>query len=178
MKDLNTIVEMNPHRIMFFIIALFLVYFTAPTAIYADSFSKGDRQISLTLGSGQLLNEDYIILGIGAGYYFMDGLEAKLSIDAWLDGDPSIYQVTPELNYVLSVNTKFNPFAGIFYRRNFIENYNDKFAYGYRIGFYASTGQRTYIGYNITYSKLQDCNKTVYFDCAETYSEINFGIGF
>lgn len=129
--------------------------------------------MQLAIGSGSLLNDNYIILGIGYGYFLQNGLELGINFDLWLDGDPSIYQVTPEVRYVIENSSKLKPYVGAFYRRNYIEGFDDRDAYGYRAGVYWVTGGGAYIGYGVTYSKLQDCNETIYTDCESTYSEVS-----
>ena len=147
--------------------------FGATTAL-SSPFSNGQQNLELTIGSGNLLDDSYIILGAGYGYYIQNGLELGIDFDLWLDGDPTIYQVTPKINYVFDIPAKLKPYVGTFYRRNYIEGFDDRDAYGYRAGVYWTTGGGTYIGYGVTHSRLRNCVERVYFDCDETYSELSF----
>ena len=146
---------------------------TVATIANASPFDQGQQHLQMAIGSGSLLNDNYIILGIGYGYYLQNGLELGIDFDLWLDGDPSIYQVTPEIKYVLPVKSQIKPYVGTFYRRNFIEGFDDRDAYGYRAGVYWLTRGGVYIGYGFKQSTLKNCNETIYFDCEEVYSELS-----
>jgi len=143
---------------------------------YSAPFDQGQGHVSATLGNGTLLNQDYIVLGVGYGYFLTNGLDISVDLNLWLDGDPTIYQVTPEVRYVFYMVPKIKPYIGTFYRRNYIEGFDDVNAYGYRAGVYWLAGANTYIGYGVTHSKLSDCKKNIYFQCEDTYSELSFVI--
>jgi hypothetical protein len=163
------------HRVLWIAILLFgHLLFSAN--VNASPFDKGEQHFNMSVGSGSLLGDDYIILGIGYGYYFQKGLELGINFDLWLDGDPTIYQVTPEAKYVFQMFSTIKPYVGTFYRRNYIEGFDDRDAYGYRAGIYWLTGGRGYFGYGITHSRLQDCEESIYNDCESTYSEFSFTI--
>ena len=153
------------------IIACFSAF---PANTYASPFDKGQQHFELAIGSGSLLNEDYIIMGIGYGYYLQNGLELGIDFDLWLDGNPSVYQVTPEVKYVFENKSKIKPYIGTFYRRNYIEGLRDLDAYGYRAGVYWISQGGVYIGYGLTNNNLRDCEESVYLDCSSTYSELSF----
>jgi hypothetical protein len=161
------------------LIALALVCSTfLPTANAASPFDKGSSSVAFTLGSGSAFSDDYIILGLGYNYYLVNGLKLGIQFDLWLDGDPSIYQVTPEVGYVFHMVPKVKPYVGAFYRRNYIEGFDDLDALGYRGGIYFVPGGGTYIGIGGAYSKYQDCEETVYRDCSTSYTEVTFMVSF
>jgi hypothetical protein len=145
-----------------------------PAKANASPFDKGQQYFELAIGSGSLLKEDYIIMGIGYGYYLQNGLELGIDFDLWLDGNPGVYQVTPEIKYVFQNKSKIKPYVGTFYRRNYIEGIDDIDAYGYRAGIYWISQGGVYIGYGVTHNKLTDCEESVYLDCSSTYSELSF----
>ena len=143
---------------------------------YADSFNKGNTIATLAIGSGQFFSEDYLIIGVGVGYYVTDGIELGLDIDFWTGGDPSIYEITPKLTYVYDNSSQLKPYVGVFYNRTYIEGFNDSDALGYRVGAFMPAGRKTYIGLGIVHTELQDCIETLLVSCSETYTELTFMI--
>lgn len=140
--------------------------------IYAGPFSEGSSRVSVAFGNGRLLNKEYFIIGVGGGYYFADGFEIGLDVDMWTGDDPSIYEITPTLQYVFQSLRSFSPYLGVFYNRTYIESLPDSDAAGYRVGVYVPAGQNTYLGFGVVNSKLQDCTDTSFVDCSDTYSEL------
>ncbi|WP_455207032.1 hypothetical protein [Kaarinaea lacus] len=163
-------------RIIFPVILTISMMFSA--AAIASPFDKGSSSVAFTLGSGSAFADNYIILGLGYNYYLVNGLKLGIQFDLWLDGDPSIYQVTPEIGYVFHMVPKVKPYVGAFYRRNYIEGFDDLDALGYRAGIYFVPGGGTYIGIGGAYSKYQDCQETIYSDCSTTYTELTFMFSF
>ena len=150
---------------------IFSTTLASPNAI-AGPFSEGSSRVSVALGNGRLINEDYLIIGVGGGYYFADGLEVGLDLDFWTGGDPSIREITPTLQYVYQQSPSLNPYFGVFYNRTYIDNSPNSDAAGYRLGVYMPAGERAYFGFGIVYSKLQDCTESLFVDCEDTYSEL------
>ena len=129
---------------------------------------------TVVIGSAQLLTETYTVLGVGAGYFVMDGLQLGLDVSVWTGGDPSIYEVTPKINYIYENRSAVKPYIGMFYNRTFIENFDDSNSLGYRAGFYSPVGDGAYFGIGGVYSKLQDCTETANIKCSSSYSEFSF----
>ncbi|WP_455223219.1 hypothetical protein [Kaarinaea lacus] len=150
-----------------------------PVVNVASPFDKGQSSVVAHLGSGSAFRDNYIILGLGYGYYLVNGLKLGIQFDLWLDGDPSIYQFTPEIGYVFHQVKVVKPYVGAFYRRSYIEGFDDLSAIGYRGGVYfVPGGGNTYIGIGGAYSKYQDCEETIYSDCSTTYTELTFMFSF
>ena len=145
-----------------------------PSSVNASSFNKGSTTVAVSLGSGSFFNESYLILGAGVGYYLVDGLEASIDFDAWLGGEPDIYEVTPKLTYVFDNASHVKPYVGAFYNRTFIENRDDSNSIGYRAGFYTPAGGKAHVGIGIVYTELQDCTDTRFYSCDDTYTELSF----
>ena len=143
-----------------------------------DPFSKGTIRGSLILGAGQSFDESYTILGVGVGYYVIDGLEFGLNWQSWLGGDPSINQITPEITYVFVNKSNFDPYLGVLYRKTFISDMDDLSAYGGRAGINVRTGQRAYIGFGGVFLKYTGCSENVFTDCSDSYPEILFSFAF
>ena len=156
-----------------FMVCLFALSFTC-SSVHASSFNAGSTTGTLAIGSGQLFREDYLIIGVGVGHYVVDGLELGVELDAWTGGDPSIYEVTPKITFVLDNPSQVKPYLGAFYNRTFIEDFKDSDSYGYRAGFYAPAGRRSFIGIGLVYTELQDCTETIFVSCSDTYSELTF----
>lgn len=165
------------HQIIITSIVLALVlFFMMPNAHAGagaySSFTKGSTRASVSLGSGRYFNDDYLILGVGIGYYLANGFEVGLDLDYWSGGSPTIYELTPRLTYVFSKVPKVQPYVGLFYSRTSIENRDDSNSAGARAGLFFPAGERMFIGVGIVYSELQDCNTNL-FDCSDTYSEFS-----
>ena len=141
-------------------------------AVNAGGFDKGSLTANIAIGSGRFYNEDYLIIGAGAGYYLVDGVEAGLDVDYWSGGDPTIYEVTPKLTYVYDNPSHVKPYIGAFYNRTFIDGFDDSNALGYRAGMYLPQGN-VLIGVGIVYTELQDCTETIFNDCSDSYTELS-----
>ena len=66
----------------------------------AGAFSKGRVHFGVTAGSGSAFDDDYIVLGIGASYYLLDGLGVGIHYEWWSGGDPDITKWTGSVQYV------------------------------------------------------------------------------
>jgi hypothetical protein len=138
--------------------------------------------MTLLIGSGRAyennIERNYTIIGVGAGYYVIDGLEAGLDVEDWLGTGPRIYRVSPEVRYVFYTIDPIKPYAGVFYRRNFVEGYNDSNIIGLRAGGIFLMSTRSYFGVGVVYDKYLNCNKNQYASCSETYPEVMFAVTF
>jgi hypothetical protein len=142
----------------------------------STAFSKGSTSLGVILGSGTAFNDNYIILGVGVGYYVLPGLELGLDVQHWFSGDPAITKVSPQIRYVFTQPEVIKPYVGAFYRRTFISNLDDADSYGYRAGAYFSAKSGVYIGGGIVYEQYTDCNR--FADCSSTYPELLFTVSF
>ncbi len=163
-------------------VLMMFVFFTAVSYpamdAHADPFSRGSGRLSVTIGSGEAFRDDYTILGIGAGYYVIDGFEIGLNGEAWLGGDPDIYKISPGVQYVLPLETTLRPYVGGFYSRTFIEGFDDLNSFGARGGVYFTPGGNWYLGVGIIYESFSDCDDDVYDSCDDIYPEIRFALKF
>jgi hypothetical protein len=144
----------------------------------ADAFGKGGVRTSIICGWGHAFNDDYFILGAGAGYYVIDGLEIGLELETWLGGGFDIYKVSPEIRYVLHSAPSLKPYGGAFYRRTIIERFDDLTSVGFRAGVFHDTGNGSYLGVGVVHEIFLNCDKDVYSSCTETYPEIVFWLAF
>jgi hypothetical protein len=163
------------------IVPLFLLVATSHTPVvnaagYGSAFSKGSTSISIVAGSGSSFNNNYVILGVGAGYYVFNGLEIGIDLQHWFSGEPSITKVSPQIKYVFTQPKIIKPYIGAFYRRTYIENFENENAFGYRAGAYFSSNNGVYVGGGIVYEEYQDCSRFV--DCSTSYPEVLISVSF
>lgn len=148
----------------------------------STAFSKNSTSIGVVVGSGSYgSGNDYLILGVGVGYYVVKGLEIGIDVQHWFSGDPSITKVSPKITYVFSQPKVIKPYVGAFYRRTYFGDFNgesedDKDSFGYRAGAYFSTNNRVYIGGGIVYEEYKDCE--LLRECSTTYPELLFMVSF
>lgn len=147
----------------------------------STAFSKDSVSASAVIGAGTAFKDEYIILGVGAGYYVANGLELGIDAQYWFDGSPSITKVTPKITYVFTQPKVIRPYVGAFYRRTFYGDYkgisiDETNSYGYRAGAYFSTSNNVYIGGGFVYEEYTDCNELS--DCSSVYPEMTFSVSF
>jgi hypothetical protein len=150
----------------------------APQQTKAGSFPKGSKRGGFVLGWGRAFNNDYLLLGVGLGYYVLDGLELGASFQGWLGSTPSIYQLAPEIRYVIWQLGNIKPYAGVFYRWNFIEQLEDLNSYGGRAGIFYRSSRKSYVGLGAVWENFTDCNTAIYGDCSTVYPEAVFAVRF
>ena len=146
------------------------------TSGVGTGFSKGATSLGIVVGSGSAFNDNYIILGVGIGYYLINGLELGIDVQRWFSGDPSITKVSPQIKYVFTQTGTIKPYVGTFYRKTYIENLDNQDSYGYRAGAYFSGSKGVYVGGGIVYEEYLDCPS--YLDCSDTYPEVLISVNF
>jgi hypothetical protein len=144
----------------------------------AGVFSKGRTHLSIVGGNGYAFDENYLVLGVGASYYLINGLNLGLYYEAWTGGDPDITKITPSLHYVFYQVPHVSPYIGAFYRRTSIEGLPDLDSTGGNAGVYIAAGSNAFIGIGAVYESYLDCDKAVYNSCSDTYPEISFTVAF
>jgi hypothetical protein len=160
-------------------IALLLApYPGADAAEVGASFSQGQSRFSIVGGNGYAFNESYFVLGVGAAYYLVNGLNVGLDLEWWTGGDPGITKVSPSLQYVFYQVPQVAPYVGGFYRRSYLEGLEDLSSAGGRAGVYISAGRNTHVGLGMVYESYFDCEESTYVSCSETYPEISFTVAF
>ena len=154
---------------------------SAGTGGVGAAFSRNSTSVGVFVGSGRAFNDDYVILGVGAGYYVADGLELGIDLQRWFSGEPTITKVSPQIRYVFTRSNPIKPYVGAFYRRTSFDDYNgveidDQDSFGYRAGAYFSSDNRLYIGAGFVYEEYKDCSRVE--DCSTTSPEILFTVAF
>lgn len=153
----------------------------APAARAADVagvFRQGSTQVIISGGTGYAFKETYFVLGLGASYYVLDGLSVGLAFESWSGSDPSIYKLTPSVQYVFHQVPTLKPYVGVFYRRTYVDGLADINSMGGRAGAYVQAGRNTYIGGGVVYEKYVSCNNSVYRSCSDTYPELSITFAF
>ncbi len=163
---------------MWFHIVIIILFSTAISDTYAGPFEKGSSRVSIVAGSGRTLDSNYVILGLGAGYFVLNGLELGLDGEAWLGADPSIYKLSPQARYIIPIQSRIRPYVGAFYSRIFIDGYDDLDTAGARGGVYFTSDGKWFIGLGAVYESYLDCNEDVYSSCDDVYPEISFSVIF
>jgi hypothetical protein len=154
---------------------------TVGTGGVGAAFSKNSISLGVFVGSGRAFDDDYTILGVGAGYYLAEGLELGLDLQRWYSGEPAITKVSPQIRYVFTRAQPVKPYVGAFYRRTSFDDFDgmeidDQDSYGYRAGAYFSRNNRVYIGAGFVYEEYEDCSRVT--DCSTTSPEILFTVSF
>lgn len=142
------------------------------------AFRQGSVRVSLLLGGGRAFNHDYQVYGAGVGYYIVDGLEAGLEAETWKGNDPGITRVSPQLMYVFPTGRDARPYAGLFYRKSFIDGYKDLNDTGARGGVLFLLGRSAYLGAGVVYERHIGCDQVVYDSCSEAYPELLLAVIF
>jgi hypothetical protein len=135
-------------------------------------FSQGKTRLSVSAGYGTWNNNDYGIVGLGAGYYLMDGLEAGVNGEAWLGSKPHLYSASPEVQYTFYQMESFKPYVGGFYKRSMYDTLKPLDSAGVRAGLVTPLSEHAYVSFGIVYENYFNCDSAVYSSCSQTYPEI------
>ena len=94
--------------------AIALCTLSSPAAAQevAGVFSKGRTHFIVSGGTGYAFDESYFVLGLGASYYLIDGLNVGLHIESWSGADPGMTKITPSVNYVFHQVRTVKPYVG------------------------------------------------------------------
>jgi len=150
----------------------------AQTVGVGSAFSKGRIHVGATVSTGYAFDESYLVLGLGASYYLLDGLSVGLFVESWSGSDPGLIKYTAATQYVFYRMQTVKPYVGAFYRRTDIENLRDLDSAGARGGIYVQASENAYIGLGAVYEKYLDCEKGTYRTCDSTYAEVTFTLAF
>lgn len=160
------------------VMALWPLSTSPATAQVGGYFEQGRTRFSLTAGYGSLNEKNYGVVGVGAGYYFLEGLEAGVDGEAWIGNKPHIYTVSPETRYILNYSEAFKPYLGGFVKRTFYDDLPNRNSAGGRAGFISPLGTRTYLSAGLVYEKIFDCDKNLYDSCTLVYPEVGLSFSY
>ncbi len=160
-----------------FIVLMALITLTnSAQALVGAAFGQGRTRFSLNGGYGSFNDRSYGVIGLGAGYYVLDGWDVGMSGEAWVGDKPHIYAVSPEVRYVITSWESFKPYIGAFYKRTFYDDFDPMNSIGGRAGLVSPLAEHTYLTFGVVAEKMYDCNETLYDDCNQVYPEL--GISF
>ena len=143
----------------------------------AGAFSQGRTHFVVTAGSGYAFDQSYLVLGVGASYYLLDGLSAGLLVETWTGSNPGMYKVTPSLQYVFH-QAALKPYIGGFYRRTEIDGLPSLDSAGGRAGIHFQMSRQAYLGVGAVYETYLDCSESIYRSCDSFYPEVIFTVAF
>lgn len=143
-----------------------------------NGFTQGKTRISASVSNTRAYNSNYVQIGLGAGYFLLDGLELGLDARSWLGGDLNIYEMTPSVTYVYTSLQAIKPYGGLLYRKTFIEDREDRSAYGARAGLYLEQSQNLVLRAGVAAIRYQSCYAGTNSDCTEIYPEVSAGLYF
>ena len=143
----------------------------------AGLFARGQSRMGFVVGSGSGYGNNYLILGVGAGYFVMDGLALELDFDAWIGATPFIWRASPGLRYVLWQLKAIKPYGGVFYRHGFVgSGFPDTNSYGFRVGLIYQSSNRSYVGFGAVYERF--FSDDGFTDRDQWYPEVMFAKAF
>jgi hypothetical protein len=120
----------------------------------AGMFTKGRKRVSVVAGWAHSFDDDYLLLGIGAGYFIRNGVDVGLDFEGWFIGDPKVYKLSPRIDYVLWKMQRVKPYAGAFYRWNFVGGgFEDQKSIGGRVGAFYKGGRGGMGGAGVVYER-------------------------
>jgi hypothetical protein len=134
----------------------------------------GTVGFSTTSGGGSTRN--WLILGLGAGVFVLDGVEVHADSTAWL-GNPIAVTLTPGVRYVFHMVPVIKPYVGTFYRHYFLgDGHVDSDSMGARAGANLMLGKSSYIAVGAIYEHFFDTN--LFLDADQVYPEILLALAF
>ena len=119
-----------------------------------------------------------LLVGIGASYFIRNGLQAGLDFEGWFLGDPTIYKLSPRVDYVAWRMQRIKPYAGAFYRWNFIGGgIDDKSSLGGRVGAFYKGDRGGMAGAGVVYERYLNLDNR--FGSSDVfYPEFFFAVSF
>lgn len=151
----------------------------APSDEAYNMFRQGRVRVSALVGVGYAFDQSYFLLGGGAGYYLVDGLEVGADTDFWIGPSPMLWSVSPGLRYVFHFVPVVKPYVGGFYRHRFIgDSVPDTDSLGTRLGVYFNWARGFYFGAGAVAEWYFNCEDTAYSDCVTLYPEISLAFVF
>jgi hypothetical protein len=141
-------------------------------------FTQDGVGLTLSAGSSFAGKRNYLILGVGAGYYLLDGFELGLDVAFWVANDPFAVTFTPHLNYVVYFVPVLRPYVGTFLRQYVIaEGFDDMTSVGLRFGLAVTANPRLAVSLGGVYEYRFVCDDELY-TCEDMYPELTVTFAF
>jgi len=167
-------------RILILVVTVLLSAGPAEAAATAGPglFGQGRVRFGVYGGVGNTLNQNYVILGGGLGYYLVPGLEAGLDYEAWIASSPTIQKITPQLRYVFWKVGAIKPYVGAFWRHTIVgSDWPDYDSWGGRGGLAYQSG-RNYVAIGFVHEIFIENDDITFTNSSQTYPEIAFWFSF
>jgi len=146
----------------------------------AGPFARGRLRVggmigfSTAVGGGT--SRSWFILGVGAGYYVLDGLEPHADTTFWI-GDPFLATLTPGIRYVFHMVPMVKPYVGAFYRHYFVDGpLGDTDSIGGRAGVNFMVNDFSYVAGGLVYEHFLD--EDLFAEADQFYPEIMISVSF
>jgi hypothetical protein len=140
-------------------------------------FDRGRIRVSVALGWASVGPKNWLILGGGAGYNVIDGLELGADTTFWLGNSPFLATLTPGVRYTFHMVPVVKPYVGTFYRHYFIsDDYSDSDSLGARAGVNLMAKGMSYIGLGAVYEHFLD--SSLYDNPDQFYPELVLAFAF
>jgi hypothetical protein len=144
---------------------------------YPTPFDRGRVRVAGSLGWAQGSTTDWLVLGAGAGYYLLDGLEVHGDATFWLVGSPFVMTLTPGVRYVFHMLPQIKPYVGAFYRHYFVDAAGyDSDSVGGRAGIYFVVNRNVYVGGGLVVEQF--FNNHFFSSDTQVYPELTVGFAF
>jgi len=140
-------------------------------------WDQGHISVGIVLSSQDSFGDSYFVVGGGAGFFVVDGLELGGRVVRWFGGDPGITELSPHVRYVaVPLGWPLLPYAGAFYTHYFIEDvFADADTVGARLGMLYHQGGGFTVGVGAAYERfVSSCED----DCSTIYPEVSIGFTF
>lgn len=168
---------MKAKRIIAILFCIIPVMFSGLPAA-ADPFQEGNTRTWVSIGRGEAFRDDYLLLGMGFGYFPVDQFEIGVEAEYWLGGSPYIQKIGLQTQYIIPVKYRLKPCAGIFYRYAVVSAIADMKSYGFRGGVYANLGETVVLGCGIAHEIYLSGDAVEFSSYGGTYPEITVSVVF
>ena len=140
-------------------------------------FRQGQIRLGAGVGWASTYSESWTILGVGAGFYVLDGLAIEFDSTFWVGGTPFVATTTPGVRYVFHFVPVVQPYLGTFYRHYFVNRgWSDTNSVGARAGVYFPLGPHVIVGGGAVYEHFLDDDLFVNRD--DVYPELSIAFMF
>lgn len=120
-------------------------------------FRQAHLRVSGVVGTGSTFEATYLRVGAGIGVFLLDGLELGVDGSVFLLDEPFAAQVSPGLRYFFHRVPVVHPYAGLVYRRIFVEGSPDSNVIGARAGAAWINRRLVWIAGGLSFERLLDC---------------------
>lgn len=148
----------------------------SPAGPFAQGRIRVGGMIGLSSTIGGASSRTWFILGVGAGYHVLDGLEPHADTTFWI-GDPFLATLTPGLRYTFHMVPVVKPYVGTFYRHYFVSGpLSDTDSLGARAGVNFMLNEFSYVAGGVVYEHFLD--DALFEEPDQVYPELMISVSF